>query len=97
MLTAVEKLCTKLNCRFNWHRTGFNHPEQYGHCRILTDHLNIGVCKNASKKSNGYFENFFRKRRETFWMLQLRTAFAYGLSDRIGDKSKKEVVFFYSF
>ena len=32
----------------------------------------------------------FRKIRETFWVLLLRTIFPYGLNDRIGDEPKKE-------
>ena len=44
----LQKLCKKHNGRFNLQRTGFKHPEQYGYCCILTEHLNGAVCKYTS-------------------------------------------------
>ena len=46
-LQSVAKTVEKLEKRFNWHRTGFNKPVQYGFCCILSDHFHKGVCCNA--------------------------------------------------
>ena len=47
-LQYVGETAQKLNKRFNWHRTGFNQPDNYGFCCILSDHSHNGVCCNAS-------------------------------------------------
>ena len=47
-LQYVKETLQKLNCRFIWHKTEFKHPEQYGHCCILTDGLTEHVCENTS-------------------------------------------------
>lgn len=70
----------------NWYRTVFEHLEQFGHCRILADHFNEGATKSASysahilekvvaelKEKQLMLKTFFKKNRETLWMLQLKT------------------------
>lgn len=59
----------KLNCRFNWHRTEFNHPQQYDHCHILIDHFNEELVKFLScsvqiLKTNKYIETTERGTRD---------------------------------
>ena len=41
-------------------------------------------------KTVGPTQATFRKQRELYWMLTLRTVFPYGLNDRIGDEFKTE-------
>ena len=105
LLAVCWRDCTKTNYRFNWHGTGFKYPEQYCHCRILTNHLTTCVFKNTSYsvkikeriEGSGRIEKgaidaskiSFKKSRETFWMLQFRTVFPYGLNDRIRDKHEE--------
>ena len=47
-LQYVGETVQKLNKRFNWRNTGFNHPGKYGVCRILSDHFHKYVCCNTS-------------------------------------------------
>lgn len=105
-LQYVGETCQRLNERFNWHRSGFKHPEKYGFCHILSDHFHKGVCKDASYsvqileklEGNGRTERnaldpsvtSLRKKRELFWIHQLRTLYPYGLNDRIGDEYKND-------
>ena len=46
-LQYVGETVQKLNERFNFHKTGFRHPQKHGHCRILSEHFTIGKCKGA--------------------------------------------------
>ena len=94
----------KLNERFGWHNTCFLYPDKYGFCRVLSSHFNQGCCKNADyvvqileklagngRTARGAIDpkqTAERKKRETEWMLKLRTVYPYGLNDRIGDEYK---------
>ena len=49
-LQYVGETVQKLNERFNLHKTGFRHPKKHGHCRILSEHFNQGLCKGATYK-----------------------------------------------
>ena len=47
-LPYVAGTCQKVNKKFNWQRTGFNQPDKYVFCRILSNNFHKGVCCNAS-------------------------------------------------
>ena len=36
-----------INDRYNWHKTFFKNHKKCGFCRILSDHFDKRVCKNA--------------------------------------------------
>jgi len=107
-LQYVGETAQKLNERINFHKTGFRHPSKHGHCKILSDHFNVGVCKGASYKvqiveklegdgrtSRGSLDpslTQIRKKKETTWITTLRTAYPYGLNDRIGDNLSRNDV-----
>ena len=104
-LQYVGETVQKLSKRFAGHRSGLKMPDKYGTCKILTAHFNTGVCKGSSYKvqfvekliGNGRTKRkaidpehtALRKKRELYWMLELRTIFPYRLNDRIGDEYKK--------
>ena len=46
-LQGVGETARKCNYRFKWHGTRFKNPEQFCHCRTLTDHFNGGVYKKC--------------------------------------------------
>ena len=104
-LQYVGETAQKLNERFNFHKTGFRHPTKHGHCRILSTHFNEGLCKGATYKvqileklqGNGRTARGaldpsitqFRKSKETEWIRRLRTAYPYGLNDKIGEYTSR--------
>ena len=104
-LQYVGETAQKLNERINFHKTGFRHPTKHGHCKILSDHFNVGMCKGASYKvqiiekleGDGRTERGaldpsltqIRKQKEIKWIKSLRTAYPYGLNDLIGESSSK--------
>jgi hypothetical protein len=105
-LQYVGETMQQLNERFGGHRSGFNHPEKFGSCHILSEHFTSGLCKDApysvqileKLEGNGKTINNvwdpsmtkLRKERELHWMLKLRTVYPYGLNDRVGDEFKIE-------
>lgn len=44
-LQYVGETVQKLNQIFYEHKTGSNHRENHGNCRLLSDHFNVGTCK----------------------------------------------------
>ena len=101
-LQYVGETCQKLRERFNHHYTCISHPEKDHNCRILSEHFSKGSCKGATytvkvieklegdgRDSNGDIDpsvTVIRRKKETEWMLKLRTVFPYGLNDRIGNE-----------
>ena len=101
-LQYVGETSQTLRHRFATHRQGINKPNTDVKCRRLSDHFNIGICKNkqytvqiietlegSGKLNNGSEDiSISRKRREKEknYMLTLRTVYPYGLNDRIGDE-----------
>ena len=102
----VGETVQKLNERFAGHTIGLNKPDKYGFCKILSNHFNVGCCKNSQYhvqileklEGNGRTERGAldasktqeRKAKEKEWMLKLRTVYPYGLYDRIGDEFKDD-------
>ena len=105
-LQYVGETVQKLNERFAGHTIGLNKPDKYGFCKILSNHFNVGCCKNSQYhvqileklEGNGRTERGAldasktqeRKAKEKEWMLKLRTVYPYGLYDRIGDEFKDD-------
>ena len=101
-LQYVGETVQKLRERRNHHDSCFHHPEKDNTSRILSEYFSKGCCKNATYsvhiveklKGNGRDENnvadpavtSIRRKKETEWMLKLRTVFPYGLNDRVGDE-----------
>ena len=101
-LQYVGETCQKLRERFNLHNTCIAHPEKDHNCRILSEHFSKGSCKGATytvkvieklegsgRCSNGEIDpavTVIRRKKETEWMLKLRTVFPYGLNDRVGNE-----------
>ena len=105
-LQYVGETAQKLRERRNHHDSCFKHPEKDNNCRILSDHFSKGLCKNATYsvhiieklRGSGRDEDgevdpaitTIRRKKETEWMLKLRTVFPYGLNDRVGDEYMTE-------
>ena len=101
-LQYVGETCQKLRERFKAHNAGILHPEKDNNCRILSEHFSKGPCQGATytvkilekldgdgRNSNGEIDpsvTVIRRKKETEWMLRLRTVFPYGLNDRIGNE-----------
>ena len=101
-LQYVGETAQKLRERFNHHTSCFRHPEKDNTCRILSDHFNQGLCKNSTytvhiiekirgsgRRDDGTVDSALtsvRRKKETEWMLKLRTVFPFGLNDRVGDE-----------
>ena len=101
-LQYVGETAQELRCRIGKHKSDIRHPERDHTCRILIDHFSQGLCKNATftvhilekLSGDGRDDNQqvdssvtrIRRKKETEWMLKLRTVYPYGLNDRIGDE-----------
>ena len=104
-LQYVGETAQKLNERFAWHNSCLLYPKKYAFCKILNNHFNEGYCKGADYKVNileklpgsgrtdrggvDFEAKKVRKACETQWILKLRTAFPFGLNDRVDDEFKK--------
>lgn len=104
-LQYVGETSQKLNERFAFHLTCLLHPEKYAFCKILNKHFNEGHCKGADytvtileklpgngRNERGKMDFVMkkeRKAREKHWIMKMRTAFPFGLNDRIDDEYKK--------
>ena len=100
-LQYVGETAQKLNARFNLHRQGIRNANKQNYCKTLCSHFQKGVCKNAKYCVNvvekidgdGRLKDgkidldmaTYRRKKEKEWMLKLRTAYPFGLNDRIGD------------
>ena len=109
-LQYVGETAQLLRDRIRHHSSCINHAERDNTCRILSEHFSKGLCKNATftvniiekLQGNGRDEHdvidsaitAIRRKKETSWMLKLRTVFPYGMNDRIGDEymSEKESI-----
>ena len=101
-LQYVGETAQKLRERIRHHNTCINHPEKDNTCRILSEHFSKGLCKNATytvhiieklhgsgRHEGGEIDSAIttvRRKKETDWMLRLRTVSPHGLNDRIGDE-----------
>ena len=101
-LQYVGETCQKIRDRFRIHNACMGNPDKDQNCRILSEHFNKGSCKGAAYSVNiieklegdGRDENgkldpsmtTIRRKKETQWMLKLRTVFPYGLNDRVGNE-----------
>ena len=105
-LQYVGETAQKLRERCTHHRSCMNYPEKDNNCRILSDHFSKGACRNAKfsvhiieklpgdgRDEDGNVDSAMttiRRKKETAWMLKLRTVFPYGLNDRVGDEYMSE-------
>ena len=87
----------ELHHRFNDHRSRIRNKDKISHTAIMVDHFN-GECKDHgyevqiiekldsnSKLPNGRMDPqvaYQRRKREEFWMKELRTVYPYGLNNR---------------
>ena len=105
-LQYVGETAQRLNQRFSGHRQGIDGAKEDSGCRILREHFNFGLCKDASYavtileklEGSGRTErdaidlSARRKRhqKERHWMLKMRTVYPFGLNDRVGDEFQKD-------
>ena len=88
-----------MNIRFGKHRACMNGKINSSSCKRLSEHFSSGFCKGANFsvniiekwKGKGRTEHgsidlglaVLRRKRETEWMLKLRTVYPYGLNDKV--------------
>ena len=105
-LQYVGETAQLLRERIRHHNSCINHPEKDNTCRILSEHFSKGHCKNATftvhiieklhcngRDDVGTIDSAItaiRRKKETEWMLKLRTVFPHGLNDRVGDEYMSE-------
>lgn len=105
-LQYVGETAQLLRERIRHHISCINHPEKEHTSPILVDHFSQGFCKGATftvniiEKMCGSGRNpdgkldpaitHIRRKKETDWMLKLRTVYPHGLNDRIGDEYMSE-------
>ena len=105
-LQYVGETCQLLRDRIHTHITGFNNPNSDNHCRILTEHFSQGFCRGATftihiieklqgdgRTGEGKLDPVvtrLRKKKETEWMLKLRTVYPFGLNCRVGDEFARD-------
>ena len=101
-LQYVGETAQRLKDWCKTHRKGINSPQKNNTCNILYGHFNSVLCKEArytvqvieildgngrDEKNNVDKEvTTLRRKRETEWMLKLRTVYPYGLNDRVGNE-----------
>ena len=101
-LQYVGETAQILRKRIRHHNSCINHPEKDHTCRILSEYFSKGLCKNATftvniieklhgtgRDEHGSIDSAItaiRRKKETDWMLKLRTVFPHGLNDRVGDE-----------
>ena len=104
-LQYIGETSQHINDRFAFHLTCLLHPEKYAFCKILNKHFNEGHCQGADyvvtiieklpgsgRTDRGVVDpgmKKVRKAREKYWILKMRTAFPFGLNDRIDDEYKR--------
>ena len=98
-LQYVGETAQQLNVRFAKHRDCLKGKINSSQCKRLSDHFSTGLCKGAGytvqivekftgngRTSRGAIDpgiSVVRRKRETEWMLKLRTVYPYGLNDRV--------------
>ena len=96
----VGEMAQQLNIRFVTHRVSMSGKIQSNFCKWLAEHFSTGICKNAKysvqiiekwqgngRTSHGAIdlgEAVLWRKRETEWMLKLRTVYQYGLNEKVG-------------
>ena len=113
-LQYVGETAQLLRERIRHHNYCTRHPDKDHTCRILSEHFSQGLCKGATftvhimeklhgngRDAEGTIDpaiTAVRRKKETDWMLKLRTVFPHGLNDRIGDDymSDKDLCNIYS-
>ena len=105
-LQYVGETAQLLRDRIRHHNSCMNHPEKDNTCKILSEHFSKGSCKNATftvniieklqgtgRDEDGVIDSAItaiRRKKETNWMLKLRSVFPHGLNDRVGDEYMTE-------
>ena len=113
-LQYVGETAQLLRERIRHHNYCIRHPDKDHTCRILSEHFSQGLCKGATftvhiieklqgngRDAEGTMDpaiTAVRRKKETNWMLKLRTVFPHGLNDRVGDEymSDKDLCNIYS-
>ena len=95
----VGKTAQQLNVRLATHRASMSGKLKSNSCRWLAEHFSTGICKNAKYsvqiiekwQGNGRTscgaidlgETVLRRKRETEWILKLRTVYPYDLNEKV--------------
>ena len=88
----------QLNVRFTIHRASMSGKIKSNSCKWLAGHFSTGICKNAkysveiiekrlgndriSRGAIDLGEAVLRRKRETEWVIKLRTVYPYGLNEK---------------
>ena len=99
VIEYVGETAQQLNVRFAKHRDCMKGRINSSSCKRLADHFSTGLCKGQGYTvqisenwgGNGRTDRgaidlglaVLRRKRETEWMLKLRTLYLYGLNDRV--------------
>ena len=95
----VGETAQQLNIRFATHRASMGGKTRSNSCKWLAEHFSTRICKNAkysvqiiekwqgngrtSQSAIDFGEAAIRRKRETEWMLKLRTVYPYGLNEKV--------------
>ena len=95
----VGQTAQQLNIRFATHKASMSRKLKSNSCKWLAEHFSTGICKNAKysvqiiekwqgsgRTSHGAIdlgEAILRRKRETEWILKLRTVYPYGLNKKV--------------
>ena len=95
----VGETAQQLNIKFVTHRASMSGKIKSSSCKWLAEHFSAGICKNAKyfaqiiekwqgngRTSRGAInigQAVLRRKRETERMLKLRTAYPYGLNEKV--------------
>ena len=98
-LQYVGETAQNLNVRFAKHRSCMKGNVNSTSCKRLSDHFSVGLCKGAGYTvqiienwvGNGRTERksidlgvaTLRRKRESEWILKLRTVYPFGLNERV--------------
>ncbi len=106
-LQYVGQTVCQLNVRFATHRRCMSGAANASSCKHLSEHFSSGRCKDSDysvriiEKWSGDGRTCTgsvdwdlareRRKREDFWMLELRTLYPYGLNDSLNSTSNNNV------
>ena len=95
----VGETAQQLTIRSATHRASTSGKLKLSSCKWLAEHFSTGICKNAKYsvkiiekwKGNGRTsrgaidlgESVLKRKRETEWMLKLRTVYPYRLNEKV--------------
>ena len=98
-LQYVGETSQKLAKRWTCHRSGMKGNPGHVSCKRIVNHWTQGKCigshfhlqiiENMIGDGKTKGEGVDRRKRETYWIQKLRTAYPYGLNDRIGNEYEK--------